>query len=59
MKMKSQKNEKRVYEFLTQNQVRERLIENREDAVVVTDNKEQKKRQKYRGPEPYNPYYDG
>jgi PAS domain S-box-containing protein len=39
IKMKSRDNKKRVYEFLTQNQIRERVIENREDAVVVTDRK--------------------
>ena len=37
--MKSWINGKRVYEFLTKKQVRERVIENKEDAVVVTDNK--------------------
>lgn len=37
--MKSWINGKRVYEFLTKNQIRERVIENKEDAVVVTDNK--------------------
>lgn len=37
--MKSWISGKRVYEFLTKKQIREKLIKNREDAVVVTDNK--------------------
>ena len=32
-------NGKKVYEFLDKNQIRERVSENREDAVVVTDNR--------------------
>jgi PAS domain S-box-containing protein len=36
--MKLWKDGKRVYEFLTEKQIWERLIENIEDAVVVTDN---------------------
>ena len=36
--MKSRENGKRVYEFLNKNQIRERIIENCEDAIVVTDN---------------------
>ena len=36
--MRPWKNRKKVYEFLTKHQIRKRLIENREDAVVVTDN---------------------
>ncbi len=37
--MRSCENGKRVYEFLTKNQIREKVSENREDAVVVTDNR--------------------
>ena len=39
IKMRSLQNGKRVHEFLTKKQVRERVIENREDAVMVTDDK--------------------
>ena len=37
--MRSWKNGKRVYEFLSKNQIRERVVENSEDAVVITDNR--------------------
>ena len=37
--MQSFKNRKRTCEFLTKNQVRERILQIKEDAVVVTDNK--------------------
>ena len=37
--MISWKKGKRVYEFLSKNQIRKRVSENREDAVVVTDDK--------------------